>query len=141
MAMGILGTVAAYLNAITLDPVQWLTLLGLILVGQIPIMLLAGVLANVKRQETLGMLMNLVTFPLVIVSGLWWPLETMPEWVQNIGRHLPTYFLNRTIGQVINHAKINWSSVVGISEWILIMTLVTAGVAQLFTKRSSAINA
>ncbi|WP_235019577.1 ABC transporter permease [Pediococcus acidilactici] len=34
MAIGILGMVAAYLNAITLDPVQWLSLLGLILVGK-----------------------------------------------------------------------------------------------------------
>ena len=67
----ILGATAILINHVDLSVEQWFILLGLVLVGQLPLLLLGIAISNVKRQETLTILGNLITFPVAILSGLW----------------------------------------------------------------------
>lgn len=115
----ILGTTAILINHVDLSTMQWITILGLVWLGQIPLLLLGIAISHVKRQETLTILGNLITFPVAILSGLWWPIQILPQWVQNIGNKLPTYFLNDMISSTVNNAKINWNDVQGLGVWIV----------------------
>ncbi len=38
-------------------------------------------------------ILNAILMPMVVLSGLWFPHEIMPEWVVSIGQVLPTYHL------------------------------------------------
>ncbi|WP_444964950.1 ATP-binding cassette domain-containing protein [Pediococcus pentosaceus] len=115
----ILGTTAIMINHVDLSTMQWVTILGLVWLGQTPLLLLGIAISHVKRQETLTILGNLITFPVAILSGLWWPIQILPQWAQNIGNKLPTYFLNDMISSTVNNAKINWNDVWGLGVWIV----------------------
>lgn len=53
-------------------------------------MSLAGL---VKDHETASGLSNLIAFPMMVLSGTFWPISTMPQYLQTVARALPlTYF-------------------------------------------------
>ena len=49
-------------------------------------LLIAAVAPNAKSAPAIG---SLLMFPLLYISGMWTPRETMPELVQRIGDFLP----------------------------------------------------
>lgn len=49
-------------------------------------LIVAALAPNGKAASGIG---SAVMFPLMFVSGMWFPRETMPEWLQRIGDYLP----------------------------------------------------
>ena len=49
-------------------------------------------LATSRDLNTVNILGNIV-FLLAIISGLWFPFQTLPPWVQAIGRYTPVYYV------------------------------------------------
>lgn len=46
-----------------------------------------------KTVEAVPAIANIVAFPMLFLSGVFFPLDSMPEWLQNIVQYLPlTYF-------------------------------------------------
>lgn len=53
-------------------------------------MVLAGFIKDVEAASALG---NAITFPMMFLSGTYWPVEFMPEFLQMVSKALPlTYF-------------------------------------------------
>ena len=53
-------------------------------------MLLSGVIKDVEAASAIG---NAIAFPMMFLSGAYWPVEFMPDYMQSIARVLPlTYF-------------------------------------------------
>jgi len=48
----------------------------------------------VKEQETADMAGGAITFPMMFLAGTFFPLDTMPEFMQLIARVLPLYYVN-----------------------------------------------
>ena len=71
---------------------QWLGWVVIIIGSLIPLSLFGIIISFVGNTTGVNILSNLISFPLAILGGLWWPIETMPEWLQVIGRMLPSYF-------------------------------------------------
>jgi ABC-2 type transport system permease protein len=81
-----------------------LTLL-LIIVGSILFsgmgLLLAGLISDVEAASAAG---NAVSFPMMFLSGSFWPIEIMPHYLQQIARTLPlTYFTDGLRSSLIYH--------------------------------------
>ncbi|WP_057801391.1 ABC transporter permease [Pediococcus stilesii] len=131
----ILGGVAVLVNGVSLGLTQWGALGLMVLIGQLPLLLLGMALSFIKRQETLGVVCNLITFPAAIVSGLWWPIGLLPKWLQVIGEKLPTYFLNDVISSITNHAKLKLVDFVGIGIWTIILLAVTLLIIKISQRR------
>ncbi len=66
----------------------------LILIGSVMFsgigMLLSGLVKDVEAASAIG---NAIAFPMMFLSGTYWPLEIMPDYLQSVARVLPlTYF-------------------------------------------------
>lgn len=132
----ILGLVAIIVNGVKLTLIQWICIAILPIVGLIPLLLLGFAMSNISRRETLGIVSNLVTFPMAIASGLWWPLNMMPSWIQTIGKLLPTYFANNILSQVMLEQKLKLSDFGGLGAWIIIGLTINIVVHRLIKEKS-----
>lgn len=77
------------------DPMTWLGLAGVLLLGSLPFALLGLAVGFVASGRAAPAILNAVFIPSVIAAGLWMPLEILPTWVQRIAPFLPTYHLGQ----------------------------------------------
>ncbi|WP_226363727.1 ABC transporter permease [Pseudonocardia abyssalis] len=95
-AVGVLVamTVAsALITGTMVDPVTWLRLVAVLVVGGMPFALLGMAVGFVTSSNAAAAILNAVLFPMVLASGLWIPLEVMPGFIQAVAPFLPTYHL------------------------------------------------
>jgi ABC-2 type transport system permease protein len=71
----------------------WLRLVLVLLFGSLPFALLGLAVGFVASSNAAAAILNAVLFPLAIASGLWFPLEILPGFVQSLAPFLPTYHL------------------------------------------------
>jgi ABC transporter DrrB family efflux protein len=69
-------------NVLLLIPLVLLGALSMISLGLI-------VAAGISSEELVGGLLNLLTWPMMLVSGIWFSLEGSPRWVQWIAHIFP----------------------------------------------------
>jgi ABC-2 type transport system permease protein len=69
-------------NALVLIPLVVVGALSMISLGLI-------VAAGISSEELVGGLLNLLTWPMMLVSGIWFSLEGSPRWVQWIAHLFP----------------------------------------------------
>jgi ABC-2 type transport system permease protein len=53
------------------------------------------------EQETAQMMMVLLQFPMMFLSGLLFPMEQLPGWLQWVGKALPLYYAADALRKVI----------------------------------------
>ncbi|MDN2454354.1 ABC transporter permease [Lactobacillus sp. UCMA15818] len=134
-AVIVLGLLARLVNNVDLSLKQSAMILLIVLVGQIPMILLGTLMSYFKTQETLSVASNLIAFPLAIVSGLWWPINTMPDWLQGIGKVMPTYFANNLLEKAMLHSQFDLEDIYGIITWIVMMGCLTRLVVKIQQKK------
>lgn len=130
LAVGVLGTIAVLVNQVSLSVAQWLAIAGLMIIGQLPVLLMGVLLSFINRAETLSLASNLITFPLAIISGLWWPIRTLPTWLQPVGKQMPTYFLNDLLGRVVTRGTLETTNVWGLLAWIVGLLILVVGITR-----------
>ena len=142
IAIVVLGLLAVVVNHVSLTVGQWFTMAGVALVGQIPTLLMGVSISFLNRPETLSVVSNLITFPMAIVSGLWWPMSMLPSWLQPIGKLMPTYFVNNWLGAVATHATLKTTNIIGVSAWIgVLLVLVILETRQLLKRGDGVVKA
>ncbi|VDG19597.1 ABC transporter permease [Lactiplantibacillus mudanjiangensis] len=135
----VMGILAVVVNQVNLSIWQWLGVLLTALIGQLPVILLGVMLSFLNRAETLSVISNLVTFPMAIISGLWWPMSILPSWLRPIGKTMPTYFVNDLLGQITTHGTLKATDIMGIGAWIIGLALVALVVTQQLLKRGNGV--
>jgi ABC-2 type transport system permease protein len=86
-------TLVAQLSAGPLDVSEVLRVMGVLILGSLPFSLFSlAVGARFSLNAAISVL-NGVLIPLVVVSGLWFPLEMLPTWLGEIAVYLPPYHL------------------------------------------------
>lgn len=119
----LVGGLATVVNQVQLRVSQWVGMGLLSMLGEAPLLGLAALIARVPRPETLSLLSNFITFPLAIISGLWWPLTMLPTWAQHIGKVMPTYLIDQLMGATMNGGTLNTSAFIGVVLWLLGLAL------------------
>lgn len=66
-----------------------------ILAGVIPFALIAIIIGQFAKPDWAQPMFMAVFMGLSLLGGLWIPLQIFPAWVANIGRAVPSYWLNR----------------------------------------------
>jgi ABC-2 type transport system permease protein len=102
---------------------------GLIIFGGLIFFTSVGILAGLvsDNEETVSVVGNLVMFPMMFLSGVFFPLSFAPHYVVTISKFLPlTYFINSLIS-VMDYGNI--SSVALQILWLMIGSVVLFGAA------------
>lgn len=120
----IICLVGILVNHVTISLSFIILLLLINLIGTIPLILLGALTSLAKRPNTVNLLNNIIVFPLAIISGLWWPIQMMPDWLQKIGKLMPTYQLAHLDITLINRASFDFTAIINICSWFIIISLV-----------------
>ncbi|KRL84491.1 ABC-type multidrug transport system, permease component [Lacticaseibacillus pantheris DSM 15945 = JCM 12539 = NBRC 106106] len=126
LSTSIMLGLAVGLNHVSLGIDQVLLIMVVALVGELPLLVIGVLISRIHREETLSVVSNILTFPIAIISGLWWPLTMLPHWLQVIGKLLPTYRLDQLLNDIVVKQPLpgyDWSIVIG---WLLIVAALLA---------------
>ncbi len=108
-------------------------LLGILILGTIPFSAMGIAIGYFAGPNSAPAIINIVYLPLSFASGLWFPIEALPKFLQKVATFLPPYHLAqialRTVGasgQASN--SIHWEFLAG-------FTLLCLGLARLGFQR------
>lgn len=86
-------TLVARLTAGSLDVLQVLRVIGVLVVGALPFSLFSLAVGAKFSPNSATAVLNALLIPSVILSGLWFPLEMFPTWLGQVAVYLPPYHL------------------------------------------------
>jgi ABC-2 type transport system permease protein len=81
-----------------------------------------------KTQESVGVLATLFIYPQLVLSGVFFPLETLPEYLQPFAQILPLSLLADAMRSIASDGLSLigvYSNFIGIGVWIIIGTLIS----------------
>jgi ABC-2 type transport system permease protein len=112
LSLLLLFVVAALNGNVHLSLTTWAALLGMMVVGMIPLSLTGIFLGFVGSANLTNVLATLLGLLLSFGSGLFVPLSIMPAAVQNVAPYLPTYQLGQlawiTVGSSYQDSRPLW---------------------------------
>ena len=76
-----------------------------------------------KTQQAIGAVGNIVIFPQIFLSGIFYPIESMPALVQPIAKVLPLSFVSSALRDIANEGATLlqiYPSLIGIAVWFVI---------------------
>ena len=121
-------TVAAVVvGSMTIDVGVLLRVFAVLILGAIPFALFSLAVGARAGTTASSAILNALLMPMVVASGLWFPHEIMPDWVERIGVVLPTYHLAElAVAQVEGGAWLGHLGVIGVTA---VIGAVVAGAA------------
>ncbi|GAA4667834.1 ABC transporter permease [Amycolatopsis dongchuanensis] len=72
---------------------SWLALLGVVVLGLVATMPLGAVLGSLLASPRSMGLVMLPTMGMVAVSGIFYPITSLPSWLQGVGQVFPVYWV------------------------------------------------
>jgi ABC-2 type transport system permease protein len=101
-----------------------LVVLALAVVGSIVFLAMGfGVAGWAKNENQAAPVANLISLPMMFLSGSFFPREAMPEFLQQVTRFLPLTYLNDALRAVINDGAgldVIGTDVIGLAVWAVI---------------------
>lgn len=88
-----LFALAATLGEVRFERLQWIGLAAILLVGTVPFAALGLAIGTHSSGQGAPALVNLTYLPMAFLSGLWIPIEAMPELFRTLAIALPPYHL------------------------------------------------
>ena len=99
IALLILFVFAFLVGGVRLGAGTWLDLLWRLMIGAFPMIGLGMAIGYGVGANTAPAVVNVVYLPMAFLSGIFFPLRLMPDFIQRIGHTLPTY----------HYAELGWN--------------------------------
>jgi ABC-2 type transport system permease protein len=81
---------------------NWLLIAGFVALGALTFTSVGYVIASFARTEEAATgLTSVVQFPLMFLSGIFFPLEVMPEWLRGVATFMPLTYLGDALRQTM----------------------------------------
>lgn len=108
----------------------FISLLAASLIGLIAFLGFGYFLAGIANDEnSAGPIVNLVTLPQFLLSGTFFPTDSLPSWVQPFANNLPLSYFNTAVRQIANEGASLvdvWPYLLGLLAWGIFMYLLAA---------------
>jgi ABC-2 type transport system permease protein len=118
---------AATLGGVRLAPPQWL-LLGITLVlGGLPFCVLGLAIGYIAHANSAPAVVNTLYLPMALCSGLWLPIQVLPEAMRHAAPMLPPYHLAQIALSILGAPS--YGSVAGHAAALAAFTVVFAALA------------
>ncbi|UTW59247.1 ABC transporter permease [Kordiimonas sp. SCSIO 12603] len=115
MVTGGLFIIAITVGGVSLEPVQWLSLIGLNILTTIPFAFMGLAIGLRGKTQAAAGITNLVFFLMSIFGGLWVPLPVFPAIFSKIAIALPSYHLGALALEIVGvESQLNVIAHVGI---------------------------
>ena len=102
---------------------SWIGAALLLIAGSIAFVALGLTLTLLPSSQLMSVVGNLLYLGLAVLGGLWMPISLFPDWMQAIGKCLPTYQLMELLKAFLNEGGINLSATV----YLLVFSAVLFG--------------
>ena len=86
----------------------------------------------VREEEDADAAGNVITFPMLFLSGTFFPLETMPTFIQAFARILPLTYLNNGLREIMVYG--NYQAALWNCSIVFVIGIVTVAIAMKVTK-------
>jgi len=136
MAQTVRGLIQGFLilglSMLLFDVVVYGSLLVMVVVMLLGVASFAGIgiiaTSIAPEQETAQMMMMLMQFPMMFLSGILFPMDQLPVWLQSIGKMLPLYYAADALRKVIVlNASLN--QIIPDVAVLFLYSIVTLGIA------------
>jgi len=87
-----------------------------------------------KSVETASVLGNIITFPMMFLSGTFFPIATMPVYLQNFAHVLPLFYIVEGLNNVMVYGNIP-AALIDIAVTTAITVIVFVAAAKIFKWR------
>ncbi|WP_300562818.1 ABC transporter permease [Companilactobacillus sp.] len=125
-----LSLVGIYVNNVNLPIAKLILVVISSLLGTLPLIIIGILISKFKNPSTINLL-NGMAFPVAMISGLWWPLSTLPSWLQTVGKMLPTYAISEINKSIIQNQTIQLSNIFNLVSWLFILIIITLATTKL----------
>ena len=107
---------------------SYINLALVIVVGALMFITLALIISSVANKvETAMPITNVITLPMMFLSGLFFPISTLPSWLSDISKYFPlTYLINAIRGIYVNGYNLSHlgGDFLGMIIWIAIFFVI-----------------
>ncbi|VUX10855.1 ABC-2 type transporter [Streptococcus vestibularis] len=114
--------VGAFVRDVELPLSCWLGSGALILLASLLFLAFGLLIAQIKSQQIMSLVANIIYLVLPIVSGSWMPISMFPKWVQSISEWSPVYHVNELVVNFAINGKFSWKSLIYILVYVTIAT-------------------
>ncbi|MEM3102346.1 MAG: ABC transporter permease [Candidatus Caldarchaeum sp.] len=91
--------------------------------------LIGGVVREAEAATALG---NMLSFPMMFLSGAFWPLEIMPEFLQEAAKYVPLYYFHAALRETL----VKWSVSAALAPSLVLLAMAVVGMSlAIFTTR------
>ncbi|MCP1307688.1 ABC transporter permease [Paenibacillus tyrfis] len=109
---------------------SWLLLLSFIVLGTLAFMSIGFIIAGLaKTPESAGPIAGFISFPMLFLGGVFFPIKNMPEFLQPIVKLLPISHLTTALRQVMNVGaglSVVWTEAALLGGWLLVAFIVAS---------------
>ncbi|HCZ8785633.1 TPA: ABC transporter permease [Staphylococcus aureus] len=110
IAIIVIFMIGHFYKGVTLSISQWIESGVLLWLGAsllITFGVLFSLINDIQKASALG---NIVTIGLAVLGGLWFPVNTFPNWIQHIAHVLPSYHLRKLGLDIVSNHHIDLRS-------------------------------
>ncbi|HEX7262604.1 MAG TPA: ABC transporter permease [Candidatus Dormibacteraeota bacterium] len=95
LTLAVLFPFAFIAGGVRLDTAVWLTLASRVLLGSIPFIALGFAIGYLSGPNSAVAVINLIYLPTAFASGLFFPKQLLPDFIQHITPYLPLHFFGQ----------------------------------------------
>jgi ABC-2 type transport system permease protein len=109
---------------------SWALLLMFVILGTLTFMSIGFIIAGLaKTPESVGPIAGFVSFPLMFLGGVFFPIKNMPDFLQPIVKALPISHLSTALRQIMNVGAGwagTWHEAALLGAWLLVAFIVAS---------------
>ena len=132
LSIGVVFTVGHVVRHVNMSLQDWVLSAFILILGSLAFVALGLVLTLLPSSQLMSVVGNLLYMGLAVMGGLWMPISLFPEWMQAIGKCLPTYQLMELIKTFLNKGQVN----VFASVYLTLFTLVLFALVIVYRRHS-----
>ncbi len=95
LTLVVLFPFAYFAGGVRLDPSMWVTLASRVLLGAIPFIALGFAIGYLSGPNSAVAVINLIYLPTAFASGLFFPKQLLPNFIQHLSPYLPLHFFGQ----------------------------------------------
>lgn len=118
LSIVVVFSVGHFVRQVDMPALDWVVAAILLMIGSATFVAIGIALTLLPSMQLTSVVGNILYLGLAVLGGLWMPITLFPDWVQSIGKCLPTYQLMELIKTFLNKGSVD----LGAAAYLLIFT-------------------